>query len=172
MPTAGRVLILLLLCSTRAPARAAQAPTFQQISGYIEGGLEALGRGDTAGYRAGTGRAFAVAPGMPPVAYHHARALALSGETDSAAILLERLARQGAVAAFDAPSDSAFTALAASRAWPGNCWKDRTGKESDLQQLPGIRAARARLDRGRHRVGSEDAHPLPQQPPQAEDRRR
>ena len=119
MPTASRVLILFLLCSTRAPALAAQAPTFQQISSYIEGGLEALGRGDTAGYRAGTGRAFAVAPGVPPVAYHHARALALSGETDSAAILLERLARQGAVAAFDAPSDSAFSALAASRAWPG-----------------------------------------------------
>jgi sugar lactone lactonase YvrE len=119
MPIAGRELVLLLLCSTRVPALAAQAPTFQQISGYIEGGLEALGRGDTAGYRAGTGRAFAVAPQVPPVAYHHARALALSGETDSAVILLERLARQGAVAAFDAFSDSAFTHLTGAPAWRG-----------------------------------------------------
>jgi sugar lactone lactonase YvrE len=119
MPSAGRVLVLLLFGSTRAPVLAGQAPTFQQISGYIQAGLEALGRGDTAEYRAGTGRAFAVAPGVPPVVYHHARALALSGETDSAAILLERLARQGAVAAFDAPSDSALTTLAAPPAWPG-----------------------------------------------------
>jgi hypothetical protein len=72
MPSAGRVLVLLLLCFTRAPALAAQAPTFQQISGYIEVGLEALGRGDTAGYRAGTGRAFAEdahpLPQQPPQA--------------------------------------------------------------------------------------------------------
>lgn len=119
MPSAGRVTVLLLFSSIPAPALTAQAPTFQQISGYIEGGLEALGRGDTAGYRTGTGRAFAVAPEMPPVAYHHARALALSGETDSAVILLERLAWQGAVATFDAPSDSAFAGIAASPAWRG-----------------------------------------------------
>ncbi len=123
MPIGGRVLVLvpvlLFFWCARAPGLGAQATTFQQISGYIGGGLEALGRGDTAGYRTGTGRAFTVAPGVPPVAYHHARALALSGETDSAVILLDRLARQGAVAAFDALSDSAFTALTASPAWPG-----------------------------------------------------
>jgi sugar lactone lactonase YvrE len=118
MPSAGRAMVLLLFSFTPAPALGAQAPMFQQISSYIEGGLEALERGDTAGYRAGTGRAFAVAPGVPPVAYHHARALALSGGTDSAVVLLERLARQGAVVVFDAPSDSAFAAIAASPAWP------------------------------------------------------
>jgi serine beta-lactamase-like protein LACTB, mitochondrial len=127
MPAAGRILALLFLCfaptpalSRCAPAPAlAQAPTFQQISGYIEGGLEALARGDTAEYLAGTGRAFAVAPGVPPVAYHHARALALSGEPDSARTLLDRLASQGAVAVFDAAGDSAFTHLAASPGWAG-----------------------------------------------------
>ncbi len=117
MTIAGRALALLPLCAALAPGVAAQAPTFQQISAYIGDGLESLGRGDTAGYLAGTGRAFTAAPGVPPVAYHHARALALSGAIDSAAGLLERLASQGAVAVFDAASDSAFAAIVASPAW-------------------------------------------------------
>ena len=49
MVSAGRLLVLLLVSSSIAPDLAAQAPTFQQISGHIETGLEALGRGDTAG---------------------------------------------------------------------------------------------------------------------------
>jgi hypothetical protein len=87
MPIAGRALVLLPLCTALAPALAAQAPTFQQISASIEGGLESLDRGDTAGYLAGTG-------------------------------LLELLASEGAVAVFDAPSDSAFAVVVASPAWP------------------------------------------------------
>lgn len=56
---------------------------------------------------------------MPAVAYHRARALALSGKGDSAVTLLGRLASQGAVAVFDAAGDSAFTRLAAAPAWRG-----------------------------------------------------
>jgi sugar lactone lactonase YvrE len=117
MTIAGRALVLLPLCAGLAPALAAQAPTFQQISAYLGDGLESLGRGDTAGYLAGTGRAFIAAPGVPPVAYHHARALALSGAIDSAAGLLQRLATQGAVVVFEAASDSAFAAIVTSPAW-------------------------------------------------------
>jgi hypothetical protein len=63
--------------------------------------------------------AFALAPTVPPVAYHQARALALGGRTDSAITLLDRRARQGAVAVFEAPGDIAFTRLTQSRAWRG-----------------------------------------------------
>jgi serine beta-lactamase-like protein LACTB, mitochondrial len=136
MPAAGRTLALLFLCSAPAPALAAQAPTFQQISGHIEGGLEALGRGDTAGYLAGTGRAYAVAPWVPPVAYHHARALALSGKPDSARSLLDRLASQGAVAVFDAAGDSAFTHLAASPAWAGIARKIEQARRPISHSVP------------------------------------
>ncbi|MGH7580248.1 MAG: SMP-30/gluconolactonase/LRE family protein [Gemmatimonadales bacterium] len=119
MPTAGRVLVLLLSCTLPVPALPAQAPTFQQITAHIQTGLDALGRGDTAGYLEGTGRAFGLAPAVPPVAYHHARALALRGRADSALALLERLAWQGAVAVFQAPDDSAFARLAGSPGWRG-----------------------------------------------------
>jgi sugar lactone lactonase YvrE len=117
MPTASRALALLPFCLSTVPALPAQAPTFQQISAYVEQGLDALGHGDTAGYLIGTGRAFAIAGGVPPVAYHHARALALNGRTDSALILLERLAAQGAVVAFEAPGDSALARLRGLPAW-------------------------------------------------------
>jgi hypothetical protein len=117
MPIASRALVLLPFCLATAPALAAQAPTYEQISAYMEQGLDALGRGDTAGYLTGTGRAFAIAAGVPPVAYHHARALTLNGNTDSALVLLERLAAQGAVAAFEAPGDSALARLTGLPAW-------------------------------------------------------
>jgi hypothetical protein len=117
MPNAGRTLTLICLLSAAPPAATAQAPTFQQLGGYIQEGLDALERGDTAGYLMGTGRAFALTPGVPEVAYHHARALALSGGTDSALSLLGRLALQGAVPVFDSGEDSAFARLAASAAW-------------------------------------------------------
>ncbi len=117
MVTAGRALVLLLVSSSTAADVAAQAPTFQQISGYIESGLEALGRGDTAGYLRGTGQSFAIAPRVPPVAYHHARAHALGGSRDSALLLLGRLATEGAAAVFDAGEDSAFIALRSTPGW-------------------------------------------------------
>ncbi len=117
MPHARGALVLLLAAFLPAPALPAQAPTFQQISAPIEAGLEALGRGDTAAYLAGTASAFTMAPAVPPVAYHHARALALAGRRDSAATLLERLARQGAVVVFEAEADSAFGSLVASPRW-------------------------------------------------------
>ena len=62
-----------------AQARSA-APTYEQIGALIQGGLDALARGDTAGYLGGTGQAFALAPRVPSVAYHHARAHALAGQ--------------------------------------------------------------------------------------------
>jgi hypothetical protein len=46
------------------------------------------------------------------LAYHYARALALTGSADSALALLFRLAAEDAVSVFDAPADSAFAALA------------------------------------------------------------
>jgi CubicO group peptidase (beta-lactamase class C family) len=119
MSPARRVLVLLLLGAMTATSVAAQAATFQQITAHIQGGLEALERGDTAGYLKGTGRAFALAPTVPPVAYHHARALAVAGKIDSAALLLGRLSREGAVAVFEAAGDSAFTRMAATQAWRG-----------------------------------------------------
>ena len=119
MPHAGRALVLALACFLPAPILPGQAPTFEQIFAPIEAGLHALGRGDTATYLAGTGRAFAMAPVVPPAAYHHARALALAGRRDSALTLLEQLARQGAVVVFEAGLDSAFTRLAGSTRWHG-----------------------------------------------------
>jgi sugar lactone lactonase YvrE len=118
MPSSRRLLMsvaLALLPTTLA----AQAPTFEQIGAYIQGGLEALAKGDTAAYLAGTGKAFAVAPQVPPVAYHHSRAHALGGRTDSAVILLQRLAREGAAVSFDAAEDSAFVRLRTQSAWTG-----------------------------------------------------
>ncbi len=117
MVSAGRLLVLLLVSSSIAPDLAAQAPTFQQISGHIETGLEALGRGDTAGYLQGTRQAFAMAPQVPSVAYHHARAHALGGSRDSATLLLRRLAAEGAAVLLDATEDSALTSLRATPAW-------------------------------------------------------
>ncbi|HWB40624.1 MAG TPA: SMP-30/gluconolactonase/LRE family protein [Gemmatimonadales bacterium] len=118
MTMASPVPILLLLLLVPRPARA-QAPTYDQIGGHVQAGLDALARGDTAGYLAGTGRAMALAAQVPPVAYHHARAHALSGGGDSALALLDRLAAEGAVAVADAPGDSAFAGLRASPRWPG-----------------------------------------------------
>jgi CubicO group peptidase (beta-lactamase class C family) len=119
MSPTRRILVLLLLSAATVRPVAAQANSFQQITAHIQGGLEALERGDTAGYLEGTGRAFALAPTVPPVAYHHARALTVAGMTDSAIFLLDRLAREGAVAVFEAAEDSAFTRMAATQAWRG-----------------------------------------------------
>ncbi len=116
MPLAARALTVLLLCPA-STSLLAQAPTYEQIGTLVQAGLDALGRGDTAGYLEGTGRAMALAGHVPPVVYHHARAHALSGGTDSALALLNRLAVEGAVAVFDAPSDSAFARLLRSQRW-------------------------------------------------------
>ena len=102
-----------------APAQdSSRAPTYEQIGGLIQSGLDALTRGDTAAYLHGTGQALALAPRVPPVVYHHARALALAGRTDSALHLLGRLAAEGAVVAYEASADSAFTALRGTPGWP------------------------------------------------------
>ncbi|HEU4525302.1 MAG TPA: serine hydrolase [Gemmatimonadales bacterium] len=101
-----------------AQARSA-APTYEQIGALIQGGLDALARGDTAGYLGGTGQAFALAPRVPPVAYHHARAHALAGGGDSALVLLARLTTEGAVVVHEAPADSAFERLRQSPRWKG-----------------------------------------------------
>ena len=53
------------------------------------------------------------------MAYHHSRAHALGGRTDSAVILLQRLAREGAAVSFDAAEDSAFVRLRTQSAWNG-----------------------------------------------------
>jgi sugar lactone lactonase YvrE len=98
---------------------AAQQVSLTQIVDDVQGGITALEAGDTTAYLAGTGRAFAAAPGFPFVAYNHARALALSGDRDSALTVLGRLAREGAVVAFDAPTDSAFRPLAADSGFRG-----------------------------------------------------
>jgi sugar lactone lactonase YvrE len=109
-PTA--LLIALTTSAVAVPLRAQQV-TFDQIVAHVQGGLDGLEKGDTAAYLAGTGRAYDLAPAVPGVVYHRARALALAGRRDSAVALLDRLARQGAVAAFEAPTDSAFTGLVA-----------------------------------------------------------
>ena len=114
----GAVAAVLVLALAAAPSRAqAPAPTFQQIGELVQSGLDALARGDTVGYVTGTARALALAPLVPPVVYHHARAQALAGARDSALALLRRLATEGAVVAQEASRDSAFARLRASRGW-------------------------------------------------------
>jgi serine beta-lactamase-like protein LACTB, mitochondrial len=118
--TLFRDLFLLGLTLTAAPLSAqarSTSPTYEQIGALVQGGLDALSRGDTAGYLGGTRQAFALAPRVPPVAYHHARALVLAGLSDSALTLLGRLATEGAVAVHEAPADSAFDRLRASPRW-------------------------------------------------------
>lgn len=113
-------LLTLILCLAPTTVRAqgtAQAPTYEQIGGQVQAGLDALTRGDTAGYLEGTSRALALAAHVPPVVYHHARAQALAGHTDSAVVLLTRLATEGAIAVYEARSDSAFERLRGSPAW-------------------------------------------------------
>jgi serine beta-lactamase-like protein LACTB len=107
----------MLLLSPVSTTLLAQAPTYEEIGAEVQVGLDALGRGDTAGYLEGTERAMALAGQVPPVVYHHARAMALSGGIDSALVLLDRLAVEGAVAVFDAPSDVAFARLLRSPRW-------------------------------------------------------
>ena len=78
---------LLCLVVATGPVEAQRrtsSPTYEQIGALIQSGLDSLGRGDTMAYLRGTGQAFALAPRVPPVAYHHARALALAGGMDSA----------------------------------------------------------------------------------------
>jgi CubicO group peptidase (beta-lactamase class C family)/sugar lactone lactonase YvrE len=111
---------LLCLVAAAVPAEAQRrtsSPTYEQIGALIQGGLDSLGRGDTAAYLRGTGQAFALAPRVPPVAYHHARAHALVGGTDSALALLDRLAVEGAVVVYEAQADSAFARLRGSARW-------------------------------------------------------
>jgi CubicO group peptidase (beta-lactamase class C family)/streptogramin lyase len=111
---------LLCLAFAAAPLSAqgrSASPTYEQIGALVQGGLDALARGDTAGYLDGTRQAFALAPRVPPVTYHHARALAIAGLSDSALALLGRLAVEGAVAVYEAPADSAFDRLRASPRW-------------------------------------------------------
>jgi serine beta-lactamase-like protein LACTB, mitochondrial len=111
-------LLCLILAAVPAEAqRRTSSPTYEQIGALIQGGLDSLGRGDTAAYLRGTGQAFALAPRVPPVAYHHARAHALAGGTDSALALLDRLAAEGAVVAYEAATDSAFARLRGSSRW-------------------------------------------------------
>ena len=111
---------LLSLALAAAPVSAqgrSASPTYEQIGALVQGGLDALARGDTAGYLDGTRQAFALAPRVPPVAYHHARALAVARFSDSALALLGRLAAEGAVAVHEAPADSAFDRLRRSPGW-------------------------------------------------------
>jgi len=106
------VLTSLFVATSRHPPPAhAQRATIDEIVEHLRSGVGALETGDTAGYLASTRRAYALAPGLPFVAYHHARAHALAGRRDSALTLLGRLAREQSVIAFDAPADSAFTRL-------------------------------------------------------------
>jgi hypothetical protein len=119
-----------LTLAVAAPA-AGQQPGFTEIIGHLQRGGEALGRGDTAGYLEGSRASYRLAPTSPIVAYHYARALALTGSADSALALLQRLAAEGAVSAFDAPTDSAFAGL--------------TGR-------PAFRAIAARIARAREPV--------------------
>jgi serine beta-lactamase-like protein LACTB len=117
-----RLPALLCLILAAAPALAQgrpSSPTYDQIGALVQTGLDALARGDTAGYLDGTAQALALAPHVPPVAYHHARAQALAGGTDSALALLGRLAAEGAVVAHEALADSAFVRLRKSRRWSG-----------------------------------------------------
>ena len=86
---------LLYLAVAAAPLSAqgrSAAPSYEQIGALVQGGLDALARGDTAGYLGGTRQAMALAAWVPPVSYHHARALALAGLSDSSLSLLSRLA--------------------------------------------------------------------------------
>jgi sugar lactone lactonase YvrE len=116
-----RLLSSLLPLTLGAASAAAQgrspSPSYEQIGALVQGGLDALARGDTGGYLDGTRKAFAIAPRVPPVAYHHARAHALAGTNDSALALLARLAVEGAVVVDEAPADSAFDRLRRSRRW-------------------------------------------------------
>jgi streptogramin lyase len=109
---------LALTLAVAAPA-AAQQPTFAEIVGHLQRGAEALGSGDTAGYLTGSRASYRLAPTSPVVAYHYARALALTGSADSALALLQRLAAEGALSAFDAPADSAFAGLTGRPAFKG-----------------------------------------------------
>jgi CubicO group peptidase (beta-lactamase class C family)/sugar lactone lactonase YvrE len=108
---------LVLLATPAAAQGRSSSPTYEQIGALVQGGLDALARGDTAGYLNGTGQASALAPRVPPVAYHHARAHALAGGADSALALLARLAAEGAVVVHEAPADSAFDHLRKSPRW-------------------------------------------------------
>lgn len=107
-----RFLLIAVFGLTLPVVADGQQTSFQQIVDHIEGGVRALEAGDSAGYLAGTRRAYALAPVIPGVAYHHARAHALAGQADSALDLLARLAREQTVVAFEAPTDSAFRGLA------------------------------------------------------------
>jgi len=94
-----------------APAAAAQQPSYSEIVAHLQRGAEGLGRGDTAVYLDGSAQGYRMAPTSPVLAYHYARALALTGAADSALGILARLAAEGAVSVFDAPTDSAFAGL-------------------------------------------------------------
>ncbi|MBA3259339.1 MAG: SMP-30/gluconolactonase/LRE family protein, partial [Gemmatimonadales bacterium] len=137
------VLTSLLAATSRYPPPAhAQRATIDRIVEHLSSGAGALEAGDTAGYLASTGRAYALAPGLPFVAYHHARAHAPAGRRDSALTLLGRLAREQSVIAFDAPADSAFTGLAGD---------------------PGFRSAVAAIERARQPISrSTTAFELPE----------
>jgi hypothetical protein len=100
-----------------APAAGQQQPRFTDVIGHLQRGMEALGRGDTAGYLDGSGQAYRLASTSPVLAYQYARALALSGSTDSALAILARLAAEDAVSVLDAPGDSAFASIAAAPAF-------------------------------------------------------
>jgi hypothetical protein len=133
---------LLAALATFATPAGAQQAGFEEIVAHIEGGLDALGTGDTAAYLAGTGRAYALAPAVPAVAYHRARAFVLAGRPDSALTLLQRLAGQGAVVTFEAAEDSAFAGLAAD---------------------PGFKASLVAIERAKAPVArSAVAHELPE----------
>src|SRR5262245_11922566 len=119
--TLSHLLPTLVCVAVAAATAAAQgrspAPSYEQIGALVQGGLDALARGGTAAYLDGTTRAFAIAPRVPPVAYHHARAYALAGRSDSALALLARLAAEGAVVVYEAATDSAFDRLRQSPRW-------------------------------------------------------
>ena len=113
----GTFLYLAVAAAPLSGQGRSAAPTYEQIGALVQGGLDALARGDTAGYLGGTRQAMALAAWVPPVRYHHARALALAGLSDSALALLGRLAAEGAVVMDEAPADSAFDRLRASTRW-------------------------------------------------------
>ncbi|HEY9506642.1 MAG TPA: serine hydrolase [Gemmatimonadales bacterium] len=115
-PLAALVWTALATAPVAAQARPS-APTYEQIGALVQTGLDALARGDTGGYLGGTRRALALASQVPPVVYHHARALTLAGDTDSALALLDRLATEGAVVVEEAGTDSAFDLLRQSPRW-------------------------------------------------------
>lgn len=120
MPRLDRVLTVVLCLASTVQAGAqdsARVPTYEQIGGHVQAGLDALARGDTSGYLDGTARALALAPRLPPVVYHRARAQALAGRPDSALALLGRLAAEGAVVVHEAATDSAFARLRSGPEW-------------------------------------------------------